>query len=77
MQIIIPRSSALASAAGEDIAQEEGNTACPICLAPPTAPRMTKCGHVRRPDFCMLINAHISSCEGLLLSMHTALSQYH
>jgi hypothetical protein len=47
LQIIIPRNSALASAAGSDgRAQEEGHTTCPICLSPPTAPRMTKCGHV-------------------------------
>ncbi|KAI0315669.1 hypothetical protein OF83DRAFT_1061668 [Amylostereum chailletii] len=47
LQIIIPRSSALASAAGGDgPSQEEGHTSCPICLSPPTAPRMTKCGHV-------------------------------
>ncbi|KAG8834535.1 hypothetical protein FRC18_001865 [Serendipita sp. 400] len=24
----------------------EGNSTCPICLCPPVAPRMTKCGHV-------------------------------
>ncbi|KAK7063738.1 hypothetical protein R3P38DRAFT_2593500 [Favolaschia claudopus] len=48
LQVIIPRSSALASAAagGERASQEEGHTTCPICLSPPTAPRMTKCGHV-------------------------------
>ncbi|KAF8640424.1 hypothetical protein AX17_000090 [Amanita inopinata Kibby_2008] len=48
MQVIIPRSSALAHAAagGEVSAQGEGFTTCPICLASPTAPRMTKCGHV-------------------------------
>lgn len=47
-QIIIPRSSALASAAGggQGALQDEGHTICPICLSPPTAPRMTKCGHV-------------------------------
>ncbi|KAF4573298.1 RING-finger protein MAG2/RNF10 [Pleurotus pulmonarius] len=45
LQVIIPRSSALASA-GAGVSQEEGHTSCPICLAPPTAPRMTKCGHV-------------------------------
>ncbi|KAF9502266.1 hypothetical protein BDN71DRAFT_1406276 [Pleurotus eryngii] len=45
LQVIIPRSSALASA-GAGASQEEGHTSCPICLAPPTAPRMTKCGHV-------------------------------
>ncbi|KAI0041901.1 hypothetical protein FA95DRAFT_1682920 [Auriscalpium vulgare] len=48
LQVIIPRNSALASAAGggDSLAQEEGHTTCPICLSPPTAPRMTKCGHV-------------------------------
>ncbi|THH20512.1 hypothetical protein EW146_g862 [Bondarzewia mesenterica] len=47
-QIIIPRNSALASAAGgrEAALQDEGHTMCPICLSPPIAPRMTKCGHV-------------------------------
>lgn len=50
--MIIPRSSALASAAasGTLCTQEEGYTTCPICLSPPTAPRMTKCGHVRFHD---------------------------
>ncbi|THH00696.1 hypothetical protein EW026_g1873 [Hermanssonia centrifuga] len=49
LQVIIPRSSALASAAGSGqiSGHDEGLTTCPICLSPPTAPRMTKCGHVR------------------------------
>jgi len=49
LQVIIPRTSAMAfaSSRGESVSQEEGFTTCPICLAPPTAPRMTKCGHVR------------------------------
>ncbi|KZT74957.1 hypothetical protein DAEQUDRAFT_720147 [Daedalea quercina L-15889] len=48
LQVIVPRTSAIASAAGsgEGTAQDEGLTTCPICLSPPTAPRMTKCGHV-------------------------------
>ncbi|KAF8665448.1 hypothetical protein AX16_000466, partial [Volvariella volvacea WC 439] len=48
LQVIIPRSSALASAAasGESSGMGEGLTTCPICLSPPTAPRMTKCGHI-------------------------------
>ncbi|KAH7923901.1 hypothetical protein BV22DRAFT_1091966 [Leucogyrophana mollusca] len=48
LQVLIPRLSAFASAAsgGEHLSQEEGMTTCPICLSPPTAPRMTKCGHV-------------------------------
>lgn len=47
LQVIIPRTSALASAASSGESElDEGNTSCPICLSPPTAPRMTKCGHV-------------------------------
>lgn len=50
LQVIIPRSSALAYAAttGENplFAQDDAQTNCPICLSPPSAPRMTKCGHV-------------------------------
>ena len=49
LQIIIPRSSPLAAAAaggGNNPSREEGHITCPICLSPPTAPRMTKCGHV-------------------------------
>ncbi|KAF8913246.1 hypothetical protein CPB84DRAFT_1760774 [Gymnopilus junonius] len=59
LQIIIPRSSALATAAatGELSAQQEGYTSCPICLSPPTAPRMTKCGHV----FCFPCILHYLS----------------
>ncbi|KAL0951677.1 hypothetical protein HGRIS_008356 [Hohenbuehelia grisea] len=59
LQVIIPRTSALASAAagGENRAQDEGYTSCPICLAPPTAPRMTKCGHV----FCFPCILHYLS----------------
>ncbi|KAF5313222.1 hypothetical protein D9619_002821 [Psilocybe cf. subviscida] len=59
LQVIIPRSSALASAAakGELASQEEGYTTCPICLSPPTAPRMTKCGHI----FCFPCILHYLS----------------
>ncbi|KAF8808007.1 hypothetical protein BYT27DRAFT_7139655 [Phlegmacium glaucopus] len=59
LQVIIPRSSALASAAasGKLCTQEEGYTTCPICLSPPTAPRMTKCGHV----FCFPCILHYLS----------------
>ncbi|OSX66919.1 hypothetical protein POSPLADRAFT_1042221 [Postia placenta MAD-698-R-SB12] len=48
LQVIVPRTSAMASAAGsgEQASHEEGVTTCPICLSAPTAPRMTKCGHV-------------------------------
>ncbi|KAL1740794.1 hypothetical protein HDZ31DRAFT_46780 [Schizophyllum fasciatum] len=51
LQVIIPRSSAIAASGDTD----EGHTSCPICLATPTAPRMTRCGHATlTPDqvFC-------------------------
>ncbi|KJA28644.1 hypothetical protein HYPSUDRAFT_1088005 [Hypholoma sublateritium FD-334 SS-4] len=59
LQVIIPRSSALASvtAPGELSVDVEGHTTCPICLSPPTAPRMTKCGHV----FCFPCILHYLS----------------
>ncbi|KZV92931.1 hypothetical protein EXIGLDRAFT_646696 [Exidia glandulosa HHB12029] len=50
LQVIVPRSSALAVAGpSSDVtasAGAEGQTTCPICLSPPAAPRMTKCGHI-------------------------------
>ncbi|KAF9654118.1 hypothetical protein BDM02DRAFT_21237 [Thelephora ganbajun] len=57
LQVIIPRTSAMASASSkrESVSEEEGFTTCPICLAPPTAPRMTKCGHV----FCFPCILHL------------------
>ncbi|KAG6811574.1 hypothetical protein H0H92_006823 [Tricholoma furcatifolium] len=59
LQIIVPRSSALASAFASEIQSEhgEGNTSCPICLSAPTAPRMTKCGHI----FCFPCILHYLS----------------
>ncbi|KAF8899122.1 hypothetical protein BD779DRAFT_1487123 [Infundibulicybe gibba] len=55
LQVIIPRSSAMASAASNSL--DEGHTSCPICLSPPAAPRMTKCGHV----FCFPCILHYLS----------------
>ena len=46
LQVIVPRTSAIAAAGRSDM-QDEGATTCPICLSQPNAPRMTKCGHVR------------------------------
>ncbi|KAF9229030.1 hypothetical protein BS17DRAFT_742607 [Gyrodon lividus] len=60
LQVIVPRASAYASmAAGgrETQGRDEGLTTCPICLSPPVAPRMTKCGHV----FCFPCILHYLS----------------
>ncbi|TDL28031.1 hypothetical protein BD410DRAFT_739414 [Rickenella mellea] len=48
LQVIIPRGSVHATADDPDIISTpaEAHTTCPICLSPPSAPRMTKCGHV-------------------------------
>lgn len=52
LQVVIPTSSALAGVASsapitdQPREPEHEGAACPICLSPPTAPRMTKCGHV-------------------------------
>ncbi|KAJ3890417.1 hypothetical protein GG344DRAFT_77862 [Lentinula edodes] len=59
LQVIMPRSSAFqsAAAAGDHAGSDEGHTICPICLSPPTAPRMTKCGHI----FCFPCILHYLS----------------
>ena len=77
LQVIIPRSSALASAAasGTLCTQEEGYTTCPICLSPPTAPRMTKCGHVSVHDVKAISKILIVN-KGFLFSMYSSLSEY-
>ena len=78
LQVIIPRSSALASAAasGKLCTQEEGYTTCPICLSPPTAPRMTKCGHVSVAWCqCNLKNTYNNNI-GFLFPMHSSLFKY-
>jgi len=55
LQVIIPRSSAFSVATVGDNVTQEGIMTCPICLSPPTAPRMTKCGHVSEP--CILLHS--------------------
>ncbi|KAL9940200.1 hypothetical protein V8E36_000905 [Tilletia maclaganii] len=55
LQVLIPTSSALsgattgllpAQAQDSDSQDQHGAAACPICLSPPSAPRITRCGHV-------------------------------
>ncbi|KAJ1029133.1 hypothetical protein NDA18_002761 [Ustilago nuda] len=52
LQVVIPTSSALAGVGSSALILDQPRepahegAACPICLSPPTAPRMTKCGHV-------------------------------
>lgn len=57
LQVIIPRTSALASTSTVTEAgnHEEGQANCPICLSAPVAPRMTKCGHI----FCFPCLIHL------------------
>ncbi|EKM83967.1 hypothetical protein AGABI1DRAFT_67079 [Agaricus bisporus var. burnettii JB137-S8] len=56
LQVIIPRSPVL-TFASPSFPQDDNQTACPICLSPPTAPRMTKCGHI----FCFSCILHYLS----------------
>lgn len=46
LQVIVPRTSTAAYAGNDASKIEDGITTCPICLSPPTSPRMTRCGHV-------------------------------
>ncbi|CEH18361.1 Predicted E3 ubiquitin ligase [Ceraceosorus bombacis] len=54
LSVLIPTSSALSNSAAPSSAtnahaphlETHEGASCPICLSPPTAPRMTKCGHV-------------------------------
>lgn len=50
LQVIVPTSSVLPSAAhtfeGPSTSLGSMLPSCPICLSEPTAPRMTKCGHI-------------------------------
>lgn len=68
LSVLIPTSSALSGAstsslpaASQPSLESHEGAACPICLSPPTAPRMTKCGHV----FCYsCILQYLATTEG-------------
>ncbi|KAI8981235.1 hypothetical protein BD414DRAFT_464281 [Trametes punicea] len=57
LQVIVPRGNQLSATSGTQASQEAGILTCPICLSPPTSPRMTKCGHV----FCFPCILHLIS----------------
>lgn len=79
LQVIIPRYSALEAAAGKhgDHGQADGLITCPICLSTPSAPRMTKCGHVRRPPLsqCGIISHNPLRSSASLASSITSMSR--
>ncbi|KAF8580140.1 hypothetical protein K439DRAFT_330896 [Ramaria rubella] len=52
LQVIVPRTSATAAVGSHR--DQGGPITCPICLSPPTAARMTRCGHV----FCFSCILH-------------------
>lgn len=68
LSVLIPTSSALSGASTSTLPassqpslETHEGAACPICLSPPTAPRMTKCGHV----FCYpCILQYLSTIDG-------------
>lgn len=80
LTVLIPTSSALSSASFASSANpsnpaidtHEGG-ACPICLSPPTAPRMTKCGHV----FCFPCILHYLSISDAPSGSTTPTASYH
>ena len=77
LQVILPRKSALAAAAGrqdDSAIPEEGILNCPICLSPPVAPRMTKCGHVSPPRPTHYTDSEHYVLIDLLFPLHPTLS---
>ncbi|EJF67079.1 hypothetical protein DICSQDRAFT_142653 [Dichomitus squalens LYAD-421 SS1] len=56
LQVIIPRGHSVLHPERQS-AHDDDILTCPICLSPPTAPRMTKCGHV----FCYPCMLHLLS----------------
>lgn len=53
VQVLVPLTSDAVVAAHGTAESDQAGT-CPICLSPPTAPRMTRCGHV----FCYACMLH-------------------
>ncbi|KAI0756573.1 hypothetical protein C8Q80DRAFT_1215473 [Daedaleopsis nitida] len=56
LQVLVPRGSNTSAVSREQSASDD-ILACPICLSPPTAPRMTKCGHI----YCFPCILHLLS----------------
>ncbi len=72
LQVIVPRGNSLSPASREQTVSADDVLSCPICLSPPTAPRMTKCGHVRRHHILVSVLFDLTvGILGLLLSMHS------
>ena len=73
LQIIIPPSALASLSSKRDaVGYDEGNTNCPICLSPPTAPRMTKCGHVSS-TYCLIHVPHDNPAIGILFPLYSPL----
>jgi len=60
------QASAMTTSEPQNYSQGEGNTHAPICLSPPTAPRITKCRYVSL--ICMLCRylPHLSSLKSFV-----------
>ncbi|KAH9944011.1 uncharacterized protein BXZ73DRAFT_86989 [Epithele typhae] len=57
LQVIVSRGDSMAALSADQSSQDGDVLTCPICLSPPTAPRMTKCGHI----YCFPCLLHLIS----------------
>ena len=46
LQVIVPTSSGLPTTATAEAPNNVDAVECPICLSPPSAARMSRCGHI-------------------------------